>query len=1038
MTFSPDPSSNRTGGFALIVSLIMIALLTIMAVAFLSSSGTDRATGRAAANKAKADLASQAAINVAISRLVDNVMKYPDSATSWERVTQAGSSTAQYEGTTLYYRDQTPENVTPGTPSPLHALPLISGAQSVLIPPPPQTPSVREATLRSALPVLDATNSFDFNHARFAGDTQGTIGAPFGTTPRPEFRAQWIDLKDSDGNVTGRYAYWMEDESFKVNVNLMGKTPRGANTLGDSPSQIPLQGLLKQTLGAGFDPEAVANDIFANRAAFPNSLFFEFRALNHVTGQSDLAESAKFEATIHSGSSNLSRSGTKRVNLNKVVTASADPSVIRNQLDQIIKTITYHLPNFAQRFYRTGTDKNSLDVQNSGSSLHQTIYLNKIAANIRDYIDADSQPTIVKNDPPAYTVVVGSPPARSLPIGGSTGSNPIAAIGKENVPFLQEYMLRAKQLLFSSRLGTSANYKIEIDHYLEFWNMGTRDITLADLGPNPFLRVSNQFGWKASPNSGMPAGTDIPDGPSRDFSIPLSVFKSVSGNAPLVFRAGEATVLTTDPSTSPNPGPLPAGFGVDATRIYRPPPGVPADQFRIYQGVTYYKSNSELRLTSQMRPAANGSDYEMELILGNDNGLIESFGSLAVVAISVNVDDGTGPTGQDSQKFDATKYHYRGSSLKGNKAVSPNTPIKSELGDPRTNNEQLSLDYTSVAGEDQTAYKSTLTSSNVPGYATLTGLNYFNDVSSANNSAGRWPELADNIMDSAHAPAVVSNAPLKSIGELGYIFDPVRQLDVTGSVNFSRSGARTLRIGQPERFDPAFNATGLWDGNSNMSSREWTAWRLADIFATSDSVSLPGRININGVIRDRGFALKAALYKYIFQSGAESDPKLTGLPFDNDPTASTDKVNELIDQMQARLTNDSALYQGRFASTAGPFFERGEFSEMPIFNTGNNLATSVDTAIAYDRGREEISRRLMELITTRGNVFTVYAVGQSVAQAGSAAIRVTATSQQKIVFRIDPVWNAGVPSDPFPPISPTNARFSVPDKYAITILNSND
>ena len=187
----PTSSVRDQQGFILVISLVMIVLLTIMAVAFLFSSGTDRATGRASVNKAKADLAAQTAVNAAISRLVDNLSTYPDSATTWEKINQANGS-LQYQGTTLYYREQTPEATAAGTPSPLHALPLISGAQAVQIPNPPQTPADHEATLRAAGPVLDNNNSFDLNHARFSGDMQGWIGAPVGSTSRLEFRDRYL------------------------------------------------------------------------------------------------------------------------------------------------------------------------------------------------------------------------------------------------------------------------------------------------------------------------------------------------------------------------------------------------------------------------------------------------------------------------------------------------------------------------------------------------------------------------------------------------------------------------------------------------------------------------------------------------------------------------------------------------------------------------------------------------------------------------------------------------------------------------------
>src|SRR5205823_10357933 len=96
------------------------------------------------------------------------------------------------------------------------------------------------------------------------------------------------------------------------------------------------------------------------------------------------------------------------------------------------------------------------------------------------------------------------------------------------------------------------------------------------------------------------------------------------------------------------------------------------------------------------------------------------------------------------------------------------------------------------------------------------------------------------------APAVIANAKITSIGELGDIFDPVRTKGDSSNILLSRSGGRTLKIGQPERFDATINPTGLWDGNSSSASREWTAWRLTDIFSTTDLVQLDGRVNING------------------------------------------------------------------------------------------------------------------------------------------------------------------------------------------------
>ena len=592
---------------------------------------------------------------------------------------------------------------------------MISGAQPVQIPYGTQTAADRETTLRAALPVLDDTNSFDLNHARSANDTQGWIGAPTGATSRPAFRGQWIEQKDSDGKVISRYAYWVEDESFKVNANLMGKTVRGATTLGNAPSQIPLQGLLKVVLPS-VDADTVANDIFSERARFPGSLFFEYRALNQTSGQPTIADTAKFEATIYSGTLNLSRNGAKRVNLNQVVVNSTDATEIRKQLDEITKTIENCLPNFGQRFYRTGTNKNSLDVSGTGSPSHRTIYLNKIAANVRDYIDTDSQPTIVDNDV-GLTIRIGPPPPGALwttpPTnaivasgGGTAGANEVIAIGKERVPLVQEYALRVRQIQFGPRTGTFANYQISIDHYLEFWNVTNRDIALTDLGPNPFLLIANQPGWDAG------ALDDIPEGQPRDIRIPLT--------GGITFPAGAVTVITTDATLLPALTPT-------GTRVYKVT--IPAN-LRTYTGRTDRKSGNNLRLNMIDR-TTQSSDYETEIVLGNDLGILESaWGGGAIgSAISVNID---GP----ENRLDDTKYHFRGASLRGNSSTSPNATT----GDPRTNAEQIRFDLNGAsASNDKTRYFSSgLQDNSIPGNSSL-GAPNSNFVIPAN-----WPDYSSS------------------------------------------------------------------------------------------------------------------------------------------------------------------------------------------------------------------------------------------------------------------------------------------------------
>ncbi len=691
---------TEQSGFALIVTIILLSLLAVMAVAFLSSSQVERGSSKAVADKVKADLAAQAAVNTAAARLVDNLTSFPDSATSWEKVLQPNGTDLQYQGTTLYYREQTPEATAAATPSPLHMLPLISGAEPVVIW--PQTTGTVDDAKRSSLPVLDNTNSYDLNRARFSGDLQGVIGSPAGAATRPEFRGQWVNVTDSEGKVTARYAYWVEDESFKSNVNLLGNSLRGSTSLGQSPSEVPLQGLFK-SIGSNAD----ANAVFSYRSRFPGSKFFEYGALNQSGGPSTLAESAKFEATVFSGATNLSRSGGRRINLNKIITSTTDATAIRTQLDQIINPITTQLPNFGQRFYRQTANSN-FNSKTDVTATHATIYLNKLAANIRDYIDTDSQPTIINNDPPTYSVKTGglSPNDGALAAqgGGNSGPNEVIAIGKERIPYLDEYALRIRLIKFSpagfypdktkTDLGNpGAQYEFYLDYYFEFWNLTNKDISVSDLGPNPYIKVMNQPKWDTAggtrtTQSYITPGTDIPSDPKRDFKIPLT---SIPG---LVFKAGQPTVITTDQNSFSTLVPNSALVFTATTLVSaQGTGGGSTDDFRRYAGTTFKYATSAhpvgftsssygLRLSLLTR-STSSSDYETELVLANDNGYLDSFEGLNIsTAIAIDNDSGNA--------IDSQAYFIRGGYLRGNYAATQVTP-GSHTGDPRTTNEQLTI-----------------------------------------------------------------------------------------------------------------------------------------------------------------------------------------------------------------------------------------------------------------------------------------------------------------------------------------------------------
>ena len=314
-------------------------------------------------------------------------------------------------------------------------------------------------------------------------------------------------------------------------------------------------------------------------------------------------------------------------------------------------------------------------------------------------------------------------------------------------------------------------------------------------------------------------------------------------------------------------------------------------------------------------------------------------------------------------------------------------------------------------------------------------------------------------MSAQYAPGLIANAPLTAIGQLGDIYDPARlPASNSSDITYSRGGGRSLRIGQHD---------DLYDGVQNSPSSGWAAWRLTDFFSIDDSIEQSGLININGLARDNGAALLAAYKGFNFQPTTadyndpsfdpmiHGDPILAGLAYDS----SYGLKNLISDIIQHRLAPTDP-------TQTIPFFERGEISETPLLNpassanasgaTGNpppgiftNGSTNIAMSTVLHRARQELVRRLLEMTTTRGSVFTVYAVGQAIYQTTANGVTTThalATQQSRVTFKLVPKTSTGDLFHPgtdgsgnpflFDPTqsSEVSSRFSKPDHFDIQVL----
>ena len=1021
---------------------------------------------------------AEAGATAARASIVDLITRFPDSVTVWQNIGGVDTN----EATVLYTRASAADTTKGARPAEFApdivflGQPLVSGGAMMPI-----------ASLSDALPFSSPDPQMVNLNATNISVPVAFVGTRSMTNPgAPITAAEWIYIGANMGptNATNppvaRYAYWVEDESFKVNVNTATNGPRGTST-NAGPGDVRLDGSWRSSSNAAVRAADAAGVVSA-RGTNPN-FFPTIGSAAVVAGLTDVTSTDEFRflTTVNSAGLDLSRGGFKRFKINSVTNGATNDALKRIALDRLttVVTNTNAAPLFGQRFYRLTNDPAGVNDTSAVTQHHASIYLQKIAANIYDYLDDDNQPTVISNNA-SFSLVTGRPTFGIGPLGGGLdGSNSIVAMGVENVPRLQEYAIHMRVrsikwdssnpdsfgFVFNTNAGATnpfiASYEIWLDHYFEFWNPGTRDFTHS---PDTFLKIFDQPAWgpgagggAVTGNSGRSSGSFVTNNRTSS-EIPL--IDALTGS-PIVFPAGQVTVLTTAPLTALNTGANPSDVLVFPDTSLVPLSNVPASD-RIFTGTTSsirtanysyqpaaaafgggpdFGYNRLFEVAMQYgRPGGTASaDYASGILIGNNQGIIESHVGLpigvisgnsrfsAIVESSWNRNDLSHVPGN---QFHGQVDNVRGGGLRGNAnngASTATTKPNATEGDPRSLLEQLEFkNYSSGASAHQTRFYNALGPGVTPVFVNSTfGRPNANYVSAAN-----WTDRSSLNAGPSNAPLVIRNGPMQSIGELGHITDPARPYYTAGSIPvLARGGGRTLRVGQSELTNFGGSSVGWYTGNQTDASRTWTSWRLADIFTTgaASNVAIQGLINPNGALRDNGAALRAALFGLTFMpAGPDGAATIAGRAAN---------VTIVVANVLGRLTSGSAT---GFSNALNPFWERGEISELDVFNSGATLAPGAAMSNAIDRGREELVRRSIEMITTRGSIFTVYALGQSL-HVTATATNVLGTARLKSTFAMTPQFvTPAVTNDFFNPgsVAEVSQRFSSPTNYATTIISS--
>jgi len=986
----------RKKASALVTTLFVVVVLSTIVMAFMASMSLERKISGSMKNKFQAELMAEAAVEQAASTIMSTIQARPASAVYYTANISTSNTLNLY---LTRYTNVSGNNTVQRVPlfstrfgnftifnNPSQA-PIDTTAISV-------THSTRSGNITSSLSsVADIYTSLNSptNQEYPSGPVGLTVNAT-STSPRPLF-ANWIYVTNSSGTLTGRYAYWVDDECSKLDLRTIGSANR---TEGTNLSEVSASSL--RSLSANLTQNNITNiTLLKNATQLPRSTAnIRFDLGGQAVSDGQAWNAIRPFITQYSLHDQRSPDGNLAINLNEFVTTNTTASAITSQVNTIATAITNNIPTFGTRYYQaTGPASSASPATPSADD--QLKYAKKIAANIRDFIDSDSTATVIDRGGLAYS----TPIAVSIPtMGGKLPLDSILAsdiplVGKEKGPFLNEYVAAYRVISAEDTTAGSAadaTITIRFAHYVELFNLTSQDITYSQLGPNPRVIIANQLPWSnnrpgqqplrpADIVLNLPTNFNIPaggyavlttDGPpfhpaalNQTDYLPINL---MSSNSTYFFRrAGNATwsLLGTGGQSTPLAG----------------------SDFIDYQVSTRCKTTSRYEMQQNSGAAAAGyADQRERLLFVNDNGVIDY--TLRVytanglylgrhtrnpTTISTFVGDGftkpnnTNPEGSDSPRF--------------------------MRGDPRANTEISQIDANTShiwkSGTQMYGDKISLLQS-FSGGPKLGGPNYQWSISSgaANIARDSWAEYH------SAGNGYIANANMTSAGDLGFIFDPSRH-----SSSGYRSVSRTLRVGQPDR--PDFNRNnnssaaldtnwigGLGNGNTTHTNYTRSASMLADVFRFDTNTF--GKLNPNGLARATNSPVLPALFDGFRFASATNNMSSGTL---NGTTINTNALLTVI-------TNEFAANR--------PFIGIGDISRLQVFATNssaNSIATGQDMAAftVSDADREEVFRRTAGLLATQSLAFTVYAIGQTGSIVNNQFIP-SATQQKQVVLQFQPEY----------------------------------
>src|SRR5436190_9169728 len=488
-------SSRR--GFALVVTLVMGALMAVIAVGLFTSVSVERATATSYNSHYQAELAVQNGLQAAAKTLAATPTG-TNSITGTDTflvVRADGPADANGNKAAYYYLSQPSTGSSPT----ITYYPLFSASTD------PSTPTSQTTTIDLTAPFAPAvptpappanSAASDSTSAWNAAGTQRLPTLyPWGQpSPSPSGPSvKWVEMRDPQ-NASGpytRYAYWTEDLDGYLDASQVGGQPR---TSGTSPKEIAMWTVFNPT------PQTDPNTTAATTLINSRPLLFTVPTVQQIAATTpDLAgPNLAVRLGIDTAEQNLipfgygyGSEGQLKTNLNPI-------SQLRGNIPAKFGTpLGAALPGFQNRTATTSGGKGHSGTVN---------YINNIAANLIDYVSPQNAPTDF------------------MPNGNQ---NPPSARGVGAYPFVVSlYDLNNWVYAYQPSPTSTWHVVIEVKNYVQIWNPHNLPLTGA-------LAIHYQNADQVSPNGAL-------SGPYQTLSNPP--------DATIIFQDTDTDPVSPDPN----------------------------------------------------------------------------------------------------------------------------------------------------------------------------------------------------------------------------------------------------------------------------------------------------------------------------------------------------------------------------------------------------------------------------------------------------------------------------------------------------------